>query len=159
MRSTPCLARIQQIADETGLVFLVNQWARLMGKWLYDSSGKRWEVRYYKHAVGFLGVKADDLNEVASYMNDTFGAPVTGDKARLNSRKTLVTPSVEHVLSEYKSLKGMRENYCYLIKPHSSCIYFRRYTCTSCIKCKHLEFLKCVNTSRGKWKKWIIQSK
>ena len=80
-KSTPCLARIQKIADETGLVFLVNQWARLMGKWLYDSSGKRWEVRYYKHAVGSLGVKADDLHAVAEYMNDTFGTPVIGDKA------------------------------------------------------------------------------
>ena len=130
-----------------------------MGKWLYDSSGKRWEVRYTKHVAGFLGVKADDLHEVAAYMNDTFGVPVTGDKARLNSRKTIVTPSVEHVLSEYKSLKGMRENYCYLIQPNCPWVYFRRYTCTTCMKCKDLDFLHCVNPSRGRWKKTKIELK
>ena len=130
-----------------------------MGKWLYDSSGKRWEVRYSKHAAGFLGVKADDLHEVAAYMNDTFGVPVTGDKARLNSRKTIVTPSLEHVLSEYKSLKGMRGNYCYLIQPNCSWGYFHRYTCTTCMKCKDLDFLHCVNPSRGRWKKTKIELK
>ena len=41
----------------------------------------------------------DDLHEVAANMNYTFGAPViTGDKV-LNYRKSIVTPSVEHVLS------------------------------------------------------------
>ena len=81
------MARIQKIADETGLVFLVNQWARKMGKWLYDSSGKRWEVRFYKNAVGFLAVRAHDLNEVVSYMNKSFGAPVKGGNIRLTSGK------------------------------------------------------------------------
>ena len=60
-----------------------------MGKWLYDSSGKRREVRYTKHAVGFLGVKADDLHEVAAYMNDNFGVPVLGIKHALNPGKLL----------------------------------------------------------------------
>ena len=101
----------------------------------------------------------DDLHEVAAYMNDTFGVPVTGDKARLNSRKTIVTPSLEHVLSEYKSLKGMRENYCYLIQPNYSWGYFHRYTCTTCMKCKDLDFLHCVNPSRGRWKKTKIELK
>ncbi len=115
-------------------------WAKLMGKWLYDSSGKRWEVRYYKHGVGIWGVKPDDLDAVAAFMNETFGTPVTGDKARLSSRRTIVTPSVEHVLSEYKSIKVIRENYCFLVQPNSPWVYFRRYTCTTCVKCKDLDF-------------------
>ncbi len=110
----------------------MKQWSRLKGKWLYDPSGKRWEVRYQRHAVGFLGESADDLNKVAEYMNKEFCKPVTGNRARLNSRKTIVTPSVEHKLSEYKSIVGMRSQYCFYIKAHCSHIYYRRYTCTTC---------------------------
>ena len=50
-KSTPNLAKIQQLSDELGYTFLVTQWGRLKGKWLYDSSGKRWEVRYKNHDV------------------------------------------------------------------------------------------------------------
>ena len=109
--------------------------------------------------MAFLGVKADDLHAVAEYMNETFGTPVIGDKARLSSRKTIVTPSIDHIFSEYKSLKGMRENYCYLIQPNCHWVYFRRYTCTTCFKCKDLDFLNCVNPSRGAWKKTKIEFK
>ena len=87
-------------------------------------------------------------------MNKTFGKPVTGDKARLNSRITIVTPPVVHQLSEYESLSGMRSHYCYLVQPNCEFIHFRRYTCTTCEKCKELKFLECVNTSCGSWKKW-----
>ena len=93
------------------------------------------------------------------YMNDTFGVPVTRDKARLNSRRTIVNPSVEHVLSEYKSLNGLRENYCYLIQPNCPWVYFRKYNCTTCMKCKDLDFLNCINPSRGRWKKTKIELK
>ena len=86
-------------------------------------------------------------------MNETFGTHVTGDKARLKFRVTIVTPPVEHVLSEYKSITGVREHYCYYIQPNCEFVYFRRYTSTTCIKCKNLKFLKCINTSRGSWKK------
>ena len=74
-------------------------------------------------------------------------------------RKTIVTLSIDHIFSEYKSLKGMRKNYGYLIQPNSHWIYFRRYTCTTCFKCKDLDFLNCVNPSRGAWKKTKIEFK
>ena len=48
-------------------------------------------------------------------MNKTFYKPVSDDSARLNERKTFVTPSVVHTLSEYKSIEGVRSHYCYLI--------------------------------------------
>ena len=111
------------------------------------------KVRYQKHAVGFLEAKADNLEHVASYMNETFGKPITGSKSKLNSRITIVTPPVIHTLSEYKSIKGVRSHYCYLIQPNSVDVYYRRYTCTSCDQCKNLQFLQCTNTSRGSWKK------
>ena len=147
------------IANETGRYFLVNQWGRLKGKWLYDSSGKRWEVRYYKHAVGHLDTKADDLHAVTAYMNEHFSLPITGEKARLSLRKTIVTPSVVHTLSEYKSLVGMRSHYCFYIQPNSPFVNFRRYSCTTCVKCKDLDFLNCINPSRGSWKETEIQFK
>ena len=109
--------------------------------------------------MGDLGAGADDLVLVAAHMNENFGLPVTGDKARLNSRKTIVTPPVEHFLSEYKSIEGVRSNYCYLVQPNCSYIHYRRYTCTSCVKCKELKFLECVNNTRGSWKKAKITKK
>ena len=60
----------------------------------------------------------------------------------------MLTPSIDHKLSAFKSIKGVRSHYCYLVQPDTDEIYFRRYTCTSCIKCKKLEFLKCVNPSQ-----------
>ena len=57
-------------------------------------------------------------------MNNTFGKPVIGSKARLSKRVTMVTPPVVHALSEYKSLGGMRSHYCFLIIPGSEFIYF-----------------------------------
>ena len=39
-------------------------------------------------------------------------------------------------------------------------MWYRRYSCFSCSKCKELEFLDCTNKSAGKWafKKFEIQS-
>ena len=82
-----------------------------------------WEVRYQKYAAGVLGEKPDDLDCVATYMNDTFAKPVSGDRARFNSRTTIVTPPVVHTLSEYKSLTGVREHYCYYIQPNCEYVY------------------------------------
>ena len=89
-------------------------------------------------------------SEVANFMNETFCKPVTGDSARLNERRTFVTPSAVHTLSEYQSIKGVRSHYCYLIIPNSPFIWFCRYTCTSCVKCKALDFLNCINERCGK---------
>ncbi len=97
-----------QPVNETGMVYLVNHWTGLIIQWLYDSSGKR-EIRYKRG--GTLGVKPDDLNAVASFMNKTFGAPVTSDKARGVCRRAMSTTSVEHVLRKYQFLEGIRENY------------------------------------------------
>ena len=72
-----------------------------------------------------LEADADDLEKVAVFMNKTFCKPVSGDSARLNERKTFVTPSVVHTLSEYKSIEGVRSRYCYLIIPNSAFIWFR----------------------------------
>ena len=85
-------------------------------------------------------------------MNETFSKPVSGDSARLNERKTFVTPSVVHTLSEYESIKGVRSHYCYLIIPNSKFIWYRRNTCTPYVKCKALYFLNCINKRCGKWK-------
>ena len=139
--------------------FSVTQWSRLKGKWLYGSSGKRWEVKYQRHEFGFLGDSADDLNKVADYIKKVFCKPVTGNRARLHSRKTTVTPSVEHKLSEDKSIVGMRSHYCFYTKAHCPHIYDRRYTCTACPQCKLLNFLECTNTTRGSWKKATIEFK
>ena len=48
-------------------------------------------------------------------MNESFCKPVSGEKTNLNSRMTLVTPPVEHFLSPYESIKGVRSHYCYYI--------------------------------------------
>ena len=88
-------------------------------------------------------------------MNETFNKAVSGDNARLNERKTFVTLSVVHVLSEYESIKGVRSHYCYLILPNSPFIWFRRYTCTTCAKCREMDFLDCTNKRCGTWKKVI----
>ena len=138
---------------------MVNQWGPLKGKWKYDSTGKRWEERYKKHCVGTLEAGADDLEQVANFMNETFSKVVSGDSARLNERKPFVTPSVVHTLSEYESIKGVRSHYCYLIMPNSPFIWFRRYTCTTCVKCKALDFLNCINERCGKWKKAYLKLK
>ena len=58
-----------------------------------------------------------------------------------------------------KSIKGVRSHYCYLMQADTDYIYYRRYTCTSCIQCKNLKFLKCINPTRGKWKKALIEKK
>ena len=84
---------------------------------------------------------------------------VSGEKTNLNSRMTLVTSPVEHFLSPYESIKGVRSHYCYYIIPNSDVIYMRRYTCVSCKFCKELEFLKCTNKGCGSWKKVKIQFK
>ena len=104
---------------------------------------------------------ADDLRSVTAYMNETFSKPIIGDQVRLNERKTIVTPSVVHKLSEVKSIQGVRSHYCYVVQSDTDYIYFRRYTCTSCVKCKNLEFLKCIQSysTRGTWKKALIQDK
>ena len=86
-------------------------------------------------------------------MNDTFSKPVSGGKVHLNSRTTIVTEPVVHTLSPYKSIVGVRSNYCYYVIPHSTFVHFRRYTCISCENCKKLDFLKCMNTRCGTWKK------
>ena len=70
-----------------------------------------------------------------------------------------MTPSVVHNLSDYQSIKGVRSHYCYLIIPNSPFIWFRRYTCTTCNKCKALDFLNCVNKRCGKWKKAYLKKK
>ena len=106
-----------------------------------------------------MDADADDLEKVAAFMNKTFCKPVSGDSARLNERKTFVTPSVVHTLSEYKSIEGVRSHYCYLIIPNSPFICFRRYICTTCIKYKELDFLNCVNERCGKWKKCYLKKK
>ena len=109
--------------------------------------------------VGHLEENADDLSSVATYMNATFSKPVSGEKTNLNSRTTIVTEPVEHFLSPYESIKGVISHYCYYIIPNSPFIYFRRYTCVSCEKCKKLNFLECTNTRCGTWQKAKIIKK
>ena len=92
-------------------------------------------------------------------MNETFSTAVSGESARLNERKTFLTPSVVHTLSEYVSIKGVRSHYCYLIIPNSKFIWYRRYTCTTCVKCKALDFLNCTDKRCGKWKKGYFKKK
>ena len=50
--------------------------------------------------------------------------------------------------------------FCFLLDPEKDGVWYRRYSCFSCSKCKELEFLDCTNKSAGKWafKKFEIQS-
>ena len=130
------------------------------GKFLYDGAGKRWEDRYKRHVVAKLEEKADDLASVCEEMNKTFGKSITGDKANMRNRYTILTPSVEHKLSEFKSIKGTRSNYCYYSRPNKKIFHKRRYLCGfQCKNCTDLDFLKCSNTSCGSWFKESFKKK
>ena len=44
-----------------------------------------------------------------------------------------------------------KKSYCYLAIPGVNGIYYRRYLCLSCKKCKLLKFLECTNEYCGPW--------
>ena len=78
----------------------------------------------------------------------------------LRKRHTVFVDSVEHSLSVWDSVKGTKKCFCFLLDPEKEGVWYRRYSCFSCSKCKELEFLDCTNKSAGKWafKKFKIQS-
>ena len=78
----------------------------------------------------------------------------------LRKRHTVFVDSVEHSLSVWDSVKGSKKCFCFLLDPEKEGVWYRRYSCFSCSKCKQLEFLNCTNKSAGKWsfKKFEIQS-
>ena len=97
---------------------------------------------------------------ILRYMNETFFEPTSGDKTNIERRTTITTPSVEHTLSEWKSLHRTRQNYCWMIKPGYSYIMYRRYLCRSCKNCGNMftdPFTGAVQCEKediyGKWRK------
>ena len=91
-------------------------------------------------------------------MNEVLGKPkFTRKESLLKKRTTIVTPPVEHTLSEYNSVPGSSVQYCYIIKPNRDDCWYRRYSCVSCAKCKALQFVKpgkpvCDNVYCGEFK-------
>ena len=82
------------------------------------------------------GTDSQDLDKVPNYMNETFSHPVD-KKAHLSERTTIVTPSVKHTLSKWKSLDATKRHYCYLFLPiKKGFVYQRRYPCSRCDCCK-----------------------
>ena len=70
----------------------------------------------------------------------------------MRQRFTLLTPSVLHSLSEYKSIEGTRSNYCFYLQPNKKIFHKRRYWCGfQCENCVKLNFSKCTNISCGSW--------
>ena len=83
-------------------------------------------------------------------MNENFNSRES--KYQLDERITIVTPGVEHNLSRFDSIVNTKKSYCYLAIPGVNGIYYRRYLCMSCEKCKLLKFLECTNEYCGPWK-------
>ena len=63
----------------------------------------------------------------------------------LRKRHTVFVDSVEHSLSVWDSVKGTKKCFCFLLDPEKEGVWYRRYSCFSCSKCKELEFLDCTN--------------
>ena len=77
-----------------------------------------------------------------------------------SQRFTFVTEPVLHKLSEYRSIKGTRKHFCYMLKANAPCFYQRKYTCMRCKPCRTFKtdpFTSTVRCERedkcGKWKK------
>ena len=68
-------------------------------------------VRANTDAVGALDTGCDDLPKLTDYMNETFSKPTHGDRVNMERRTTILTPSVKHTISEWKSLYSTRQNY------------------------------------------------
>ena len=121
-------------------------------KCLVDPAGKIWRVDYDTNAVGdMLGTDSQDLTKVAEFLNKNFSKPRT-EKAQLSERITLVTTSVVHKRSIWKSLDGTRRHYCYLFLPNKKgFVYQRRYPCCRCDFCKDQKFLQCPDEYCGQW--------
>ena len=84
-------------------------------------------------------------------MNNNFSSPTTGDKANLRTRYTIVTPSVKHTLSEYKSIKGTRSHYCFYLRPDAAAFHKSRYWCGfQCKKCKEYKYVRILSVALGK---------
>ena len=91
--------------------------------------------------------------------SEPYEHPQSGDK-QFVKRYTFVTDPVLHTLSEYRSLKDTRKNFCYMLKAKSPCFYQRKYTCQRCKPCRSFKtdpFTDNVKCERekvcGKWKK------
>ena len=69
----------------------------------------------------------------------------------LNKRHTVFVESVQHTLSIFDSVKGTKRCFCFLLDPEREGVWYRRYSCISCPKCKELDFLNCTNEYKGNW--------
>ena len=87
------------------------------------------------------------------------GIDVLNNKDEFRERFTFVTEPVLHTLSKFKSIKGTRKHFCYMLKAHSPCFYQRKYSCMRCKPCRSFKTVpfsgkvKCERESIcGKWK-------
>ena len=150
-KSVAVFKRVTDISVRLKKSFMVCTFGPQHGKFLYDGSGRVWEDHYAKNCVGKLGIGADDLKQVAVFMNDDFSTPAT-KSSDISQRITIVIPSVSHTLSEYKSIPRTTCNFCFYIRPSQpDGVHVRRYWCPGCQECDRFAFLKCTEKSCGKW--------
>jgi len=118
--------RMGDISNKLQVSILMSTFGPQHGKFLIDPAGKDWTNEYDKDVVGDLpGIDSQDLYKVAEYMNKEFSLPVK-KTAHLSERTTIVTESVKHTLSSWKSLDGTKRHYCYLFLPNKKGFVFQR---------------------------------